>query len=265
MLGKIVKEKSGICLDQSKAYLFETRLGCLMKELRVDSYKALHGLILRDNTGAVGAKTVEALCTHETSFFRDKSPFQLLAGRLVPDFFRHNPGRTLQMLSAACATGQEVYSAAMALADAGLIPPTRQVKLLATDISSSAISLASKGEYTKFELARGIDAARLHKYFTADPQGTWRIKDEIRSMVFFKTANLLDANAAATLGKFDIIMCRNIAIYFSHEDKIRLYRNLKAMLNPKGTLIIGSTESLRGVTDDFNRLEDMETIYYRPT
>ena len=262
LLGRLVKEKSGIFLDQSKAYLFESRLSHLLEEFDVHTYKDLHGLILQDRSGAVCARVVEALCTHETSFFRDKSPFSLLAGRLAPEFFRHCADKTLHILSAACATGQEVYSAAMILADAGFAPPTHQVRFVAADISDAAIAAASLGVYTKFELARGLDSVRLHKYFNREGENAWRIKDEIRSMVFFKKANLLDPQAVAALGKFNIVLCRNVAIYFSLEDKRRLFACLETVLNPKGNLIVGATESLLGVTDRFARFEDRETVYY---
>ncbi len=262
LLGKFVKERSGICLDQSKGYLFETRLAHLLDETGAGGYRALHAMILQDRAGSLGSRVVEAMCTNETSFFRDRAPFNLLAGRLAPDFFRHSAGAPLKILSAACSTGQEVYSAAMTLADAGFLPPARPTRMTATDISDAAIAVASRGVYSKFELARGIDAPRLHKYFTREGENAWKVADELRGMVVFKKLNLLDAAALSALGKFDVIFCRNVAIYFSAEDKKKLFALLGAALNPKGALIIGSTESLLGVHDSLVRKEDLGCVYY---
>lgn len=263
-LGAFIKEKSGIVLDESKAYLFESRLSPLLQEFNCQDYQSLHMSAKKDYTGKIATKLIDAICTNETSFFRDKSPFLLVIQKLAPDFYERNPGGTLNVWSAAASTGQEVYSAIMQLKDAGIYPPTFKMKFLATDISDKAIAKASRGKYTKFELARGMEGAKLHKYFS--PMGNeWAIKDEIRAMAVFKKANLLDPMSLTRFGHFDIIFCRNVAIYFSLEDKTKLFNCLATMLRPGGSLLIGSTESLMGVTNRFVRREFRNMIYYQKT
>jgi chemotaxis protein methyltransferase CheR len=152
----------------------------------------------------------------------------------------------------------------MQLTDAGICAPRFKMKFLGTDISDFALTKASRGRYSKFELARGMEGPKLHKYFV--PVGEeWAVKDEIRSMVMFRKANLLDPANLSLLGKFDVILCRNVAIYFSNEDKRKLFNCLATMLHPGGTLLIGSTESLFGVTDRFQRKEFRGAVYYDKT
>jgi chemotaxis protein methyltransferase CheR len=261
ILGKFIKEKSGIVLDESKAYLFESRLTPLLKDLNCPDFNSLYYKVKSDYTGKLATTLIDAVCTNETSFFRDGSPFQLLVQKLVPDFYERNANGILKIWSAAASTGQEIYSTIMVLKDAGITPPQFKMKLLATDISDKAIAKASRGAYSKFELARGMDSSKLHKFFNED-ENQWVVKDEIRAMVAFKKANLLNPLTLTALGRFDIIMCRNVAIYFSLEDKTKLFNCLATMLNPGGVLLIGSTESLRGVTDRFERKEFRRGIYY---
>lgn len=263
LLGKYIKERSGIVLDASKDYLFESRLGPLLDEYKCADYASLLEHIKKDYTGKASATFIDAVCTNETSFFRDGSPFQLLVQKLVPDFYERTAfSGTLGFWSAASSTGQEVYSVIMQFIDAGICPPKFKMRFVATDISDKAIAKASKGCYSKFELARGMDGAKLHKHFNQKGD-EWAIKDEIRAMVSFRKLNLLDPMALNALGKFDIILCRNVAIYFSPDDKKKLFNCLATMLNPEGALIIGSTESLIGVTDRFVRRDFRGGIYYQ--
>ena len=261
-LGKFIKEKSGIVLDASKAYLFESRLSPIINEIGCASYMELYHLCKKDFSGKLATRVIDAVCTNETSFFRDKSPFLLLVQKLVPDFYEQNPYGTLNIWSAASSTGQEVYSSIMQLIDAGIIPPKFRMRFIATDISDTAIAKASRGKYSKFELARGMDTSKLHKYFHSTGDD-WVIKEEIRAMVTFKKINLLDPVQLTLIGKFDIIFCRNVAIYFSLDDKRKLFNALSTQLNPNGSLMIGSTESLIGVTDRFAKKEFRSMIYYQ--
>ncbi|OGV55582.1 MAG: hypothetical protein A2017_14590 [Lentisphaerae bacterium GWF2_44_16] len=260
-LGKFIKEKSGIVLDENKAYLFESRLSPLIDELQANNYIELLEKVKKDYTGRLATRLIDAVCTNETSFFRDKSPFLLLVQKTVPDFYERSPNGVLNFWSAASSTGQEIYSVIMQLIDAGISPPKFKMRMLGTDISDTAIAKASRGKYTKFELARGMDGAKLHKFFlqTGDD---WVIREEIRAMVAFKRANLLDPVTLTLLGKFDIILCRNVAIYFSQEDKTKLFNCLASMLNPKGVLLIGSTESLMGITDRLAKKDFRGAVYY---
>ncbi len=166
----------------------------------------------------------------------------------------------MKIWSSACSTGQEVYSIAIVLKE--LLPDFKKynIKLLGTDISDAAVAQASSGKYNKFEIERGLARDKLQKFFTLNG-GAWKIKDEIRAVATFKKQNLmLPFNG---LGKFDIIFCRNVAIYFSMADRKKVFNKLADMLMPDGYLIIGSTESLTGVCPKFIPERHMRSVYYK--
>jgi chemotaxis protein methyltransferase CheR len=267
ILTKYIHDISGILLDHSKAYLIETRLGSIAEELGCTSYIELQKKALLDPSKTIKEKIIDAISTNETLFFRDTAPFELLQHKILPELIdlRTPKGSGLlpipiRIWSAACSTGQEVYSIAFVLKE--LLPDLSKfnMKLLGTDLSDAAIAQASYGQYNKFEIERGLSAAKLQKYFS--PNGnTWKIKDEIRAMAFFKKLNLMHPFGA--LGKFDVIFCRNVAIYFDQEDRKKLFDRLADMLDPGGALIIGSSESLTGVCSRFEPLRHLRSIFYR--
>jgi chemotaxis protein methyltransferase CheR len=263
LLGKLILDKSGIVLDNSKAYLFESRLSPLLKEMALDNYKQLYDNAVRDNSKRIITQIIDAVCTNETYFFRDTSPFNLFIQKLVPDFYESSPNGILKVWSAAASTGQEVYSLIMALKEAGISNTTYKMRFLATDISDTAIAKGSSGIYTDFEVGRGVDATKQKKYFTQHEKG-WKIKDEIRAQVQFRKTHLLDPVGLRMLGKHDIIFCRNVAIYFSQEDRKKLFDTLASMLNPNGILVIGATESLINITDSFQKEIFQGITYYKP-
>lgn len=256
-LARFVHDKSGIVLDASKAYLAESRLLPLLKEKNVTSFGDLHIQALRNPE--LANRIIDAITTNETSFFRDQRPFELLKFKIVPDVLDAGV-RTVNIWSAACSTGQEVYTIAVTLHELlGSSISQYRFKITGTDISDTAIVQASRGLYTQFEIGRGFPQNLLKKYFV--PDGTnWRVKDEFRSMTFFRKINLMEP--FVSLGKFDIIFCRNVAIYFSLPNRKSLFDRIAAQLSPHGALIIGSTESLFGVTDRFVRREYHNSVFY---
>jgi len=168
----------------------------------------------------------------------------------------------IRIWSAACSTGQEIYSIAIALREALGNLNNFQISILGTDISDDAITKASYGKYNKFEIERGLPIQTLNKYFTLMGDG-WKIKDEIRAMAVFKKFNLMKPFAG--LGKFDVVFCRNVAIYFTPADKKMVFDKIAGVLEPDGSLIIGSTESLTGVTNMFEAKRYMRSIFYQPS
>lgn len=263
LLGQLIYDKSGIILDDSKAYLFESRLSPLLQLLNLDSYIKLYQAARTDSSNKVITKVIDAICTNETYFFRDTSPFTLFIQKLVPDFFDTSPNGTLKVWSAAASTGQEVYSLIMSLAEAGISNSNYRIRFLATDISDTAITKGSAGFYSDFELGRGIDSTKRQKYFTKQDNG-WKINDELRAQVQFKKAHLLDPVKLRLLGRQDIIFCRNVAIYFSREDRKTLFDTLAGMLNPNGVLVIGATESLINITDTLKKEQFRGITFYKP-
>jgi len=264
---KYVYDASGIVIDQSKAYLIETRLGGLLKEYGCAGYAQLCHLAKADATRNMERRIIDAISTNETLFFRDSSPFEILKHKLLPDLIDRRSARAVSGLplpiriwSAACSTGQEVYSIAIVLKELLLDMKRFSIQLLGTDISDAAVSQASYGKFNKFEIERGLPPDKLNRYFTCLNGDGWKIKDEIRAMATFRKLNLMLPFTG--LGKFDIIFCRNVAIYFSAEDRQKLFSRLAAMLEPDGCLIIGGTESLTGICPQFQPQRHLRGVYY---
>ena len=257
-LAEFVRVSTGIELDERKAYLFETRLGPLLEDMGFSGYMALLDKAKVDQL--TKKALVDAITTQETSFFRDQSPFDLMKYKLVPEFFEKNGMKAnFRVWSAASSTGQEVYSLAMLLQDLLFDLSKYNINLLATDISDAAIASASMGKYTKFELARGLDFKKLSKYFN-QLDSSWKIKDEIRQLVKFKKVNLLETFVG--IPQQDVIFCRNVAIYFSRENRSILYDRLADSLKTDGVLIISSTESLLGISERFEKRTFRNAVYY---
>ncbi|MFZ5759044.1 MAG: CheR family methyltransferase [Thermodesulfobacteriota bacterium] len=262
-LAAFVHDKSGIVLDSTKAYLVESRLQPLVREKGFSTYDDLRNHASRDPV--LANRVIDAISTNETSFFRDQKPFELLKYKIVPDVIdantaRPGAGKTIAIWSAACSTGQEVYTIAVTLHELlGSSVSQYRIKITGTDIADTAITQASRGSYSQFEIGRGFPRPLINKYFVPEGQNL-RVKDELRAMTFFRKINLMES--FVSMGKFDIIFCRNVAIYFSLANRKSLFERLAAQLHPHGALIIGATESLFGVTDRFVRREYHNTVFY---
>jgi len=263
---RYILDISGIALEAGKEYLVETRLGPILTRLGCTSYAELLQKAKTDDKKNLENEIIDAISTNETYFFRDKAPFQLLQHKIIPDLIdrrtRKNPGRkpAIRLWSAANSTGQEIYSIAMILVEMGITPDNYNVKLFGTDISDAAIAQASYGFYNKFEAARGLDPARLQRYFDPHENG-YKIKDQLRVMTQFKKMNLMQPFAA--MGKFDIILCRNVMIYFTPQDRKRIYEKIARVLEPDGYLIIGATESLINDTGLFVSSKYLNSVFYQ--
>ncbi len=267
-LSRYIYDVSGIALDQSKAYLFETRLGPLVEAHGLADYAELCRKARTGPGKQLENEIVDAISTNETLFFRDNGPFELLRNKILPDLIDARSARaskilpvSLRIWSAACSTGQEVYSVAIVLKELLQQDLNRyRIKLLGTDISDAAIAQASRGTYGKFEIERGLPRDKLVKYFRPAGAG-WKIKDDLRAMATFRKLNLMLPFGA--LGKFDIVFCRNVAIYFTPQDRKKLFERLAGVLAPDGYLIIGATESLTGVCPRFTPRRHLRSIYYQ--
>ncbi len=263
-IAEYVKELTGIVLDQSKAYLIESRLGPIAEELGCTNYLELYDKARRDISRRIQNRIIDAITTNETFFFRDNSPFELLRYKVLPDTFDRleESGRNdLKIWSAACSTGQEVYSIAIILRELlGSELSRWRIKLLGTDISDAAVAQASYGRYNRTEISRGLTPAQLQKYFHEDGN-YWRIRDEIRAMAVFQRQNLL--HPFIGMPKFDIILCRNVAIYFSPDNRKVLFNRIADQLVAGGILIIGASESLLGITDRFERKNYLRSVFYQ--
>ena len=263
---KYILDISGIALDAGKEYLLETRLNPLISKLECSSFFELLQRAKTDFKKEIKNEIIDAISTNETYFFRDKSPFELLQHKIFPDLIDRRSQKnlslkpTIRLWSAANSTGQEIYSIAMTLIEMGITPDKYNIKLFGTDISDAAIAQASYGLYNKFEVARGLDLRRLNRYFDKQDD-RYKIKDEVRVMAQFKKMNLI--RPFVGLGKFDIILCRNVMIYFTSEDRKKIYHNISKVLEPDGYLIIGSTESLVNDIDLFFSKKYLNSVFYQ--
>ncbi|MDR3630888.1 MAG: protein-glutamate O-methyltransferase CheR [Desulfocapsaceae bacterium] len=266
LIAQYIYDISGIFLDESKSYLFETRLSSIAEGLGCTTYQDLYNKAKRDPKKAIERQIIDAISTNETLFFRDKGPFELLQHKILPEVIdKRTPSSpilktNIKIWSAAASTGQELYSIAIIIKE--LIPDLARynISLLGTDISDTAISQASYGKYNKFEIERGLPQKQLQRYFTLFGD-SWKIKDEIRAMVNFKKLNLMLPFTA--LGKFDIIFCRNVAIYFTLPDRKKLFNKIADSLADDGFLVIGSTESLTGVCSRFVPKKHLKSLFYQ--
>jgi chemotaxis protein methyltransferase CheR len=265
-VAKYIIEISGIALAKGKEYLVETRLNPLVEELGCRSYMEFLQKARTDPSASVEKRIIDAISTNETYFFRDKSPFELLQFKILPDLIdkrtRQRPGvkPSLRLWSAASSTGQEIYSIAMAMTESNITSRDYTIKLLGTDISDAAVAQASYGVYNKFEIARGLDKRRLDRYFT-QANDQYKIRDEIRAMAQFRKMNLFKPFIG--IDKFDIILCRNVMIYFTSEDRRKIYAKIAKVLEPDGYLIIGATESLANDSDLFTPQRYLNSVFYQ--
>ncbi|MDM8524226.1 protein-glutamate O-methyltransferase CheR [Desulfococcaceae bacterium HSG8] len=265
-IARYIYDISGIYLDQTKAYLIETRLKGILKEIGADSYQELYHRAKSDITRALEMKIINAISTQETMFFRDNSPFEIIRTMILPELVERKMSQpslfpaNIRIWSAACSTGQETYSIAIVLKELLSNPSKFNIRLLGTDISESAIACASCGEYNQLAVERGLPKDKLDKYFTQNGL-KWKVKDDISAMCAFKRHNLMDS--FSSLGRFDIVLCRNVAIYFAQEDKVRLFNKLADILEPGGYLIVGSSESVTGITSRFEARMNLKMIFYQ--
>jgi chemotaxis protein methyltransferase CheR len=255
----------GIHIEASKAYLLETRLGKIMESESCTSFTDFYHRIKGDTSRTLQNQVVDAITTNETLFFRDTSPFDLLKFKILPEVIDKSARISqlpvpIRIWSAACSTGQELYSIAIVLRELLGDLGKYNIKLLGTDISDTAIKQASYGAYNKFEIERGLPRDRLQRHFETSG-GYWKIRNEIRSMVVFRKMNLMES--LSSLGKFDVIFCRNVAIYFKLEDRKKLFDKIADCLDPDGFLIIGSTESLTGICPQFIPKRHLKSIFYQ--
>jgi chemotaxis protein methyltransferase CheR len=265
LLSAYIQSICGIQLDSSKQYLMETRLRSLMEQTRCHSYGELYCRARGEAAGTIERAIICAITTGETSFFRDQVPFQLLRHKLLPELIarrsREGAARIpVRIWSAACSSGQEVYSIAIVLREMLGTAEKYDIRLLGTDISPEAVRRANSGIYNGVEAVRGTDEATLGRYFERH-QEAWRVREDVRVLASFRTVNL--TRDFSMLGEFDVVFCRNVAIYFSEADKLALFERISRSLAPEGALIVGSTESLVGICPQFAAKRDFGSVYYQ--
>jgi chemotaxis protein methyltransferase CheR len=258
-LADLLLVNSGFGVGEGKEYLVESRLLPVAHRL---GHADLQGLVdrLRIRLDPEVVRLVcEAMATNETSFFRDQIPFDVLQSRLLPELIRRNSEvRELRIWCAAASFGQEPYSVAMLLDDLALAD--WKIEIIATDFSRPALQRARTAVYTTFELQRGLSADQRARFFV--PHGPdWRLRDSTRGRVTFGELNLI--HSFGNLGTFDLILCRNVLIYFDLRIKRDVLERMAACLSPTGYLLLGAAESAIGITEEITRVGELPTSVYR--
>jgi chemotaxis protein methyltransferase CheR len=255
-----VRRRSGIVLTAEKDYLVTSRLEPLLPKLGSPSLVALAEVLARQPESRAAVEVTDALTTNETLWFRDGKPFELVRTVVLPDLVaRAEKGRPISFWSAACSTGQEPYSLAILLSEEMPRIGAPPVKIVGTDISTAALTRAKEARYSHFEMQRGLSVHRLVKCF--DKQGNdWVLKPHLRSMVEFRQTNLL---ALPPLGPFDLVMCRNVLIYFDVETKRRVLEGVAKRMRPGGWLQLGAAETTVGLDSTFVPVAGHPSLYRR--
>jgi len=245
-LAGLVKTRSGIVLTADKGYMLETRLGAMMRREGLPSIDALALRLRTPRAEALIADMVEALTTNESSFFRDGKPFDHLK-KLLPKLVAARPaGQAIRIWSAACSSGQEAYSIAITAVGLGAALAGRRVEIVGTDLSQEMLQRAREGVFTQFEVQRGLPVQLLVKHFRQE--GTrWQVSPELRAMVRWQAFNLLDDPRG--LGRFDVVFCRNVLIYFDAPTKSRVLAALASQVAADGVVYLGGAETVLGLTD----------------
>lgn len=259
---RLVRQRSGLVLTPEKAYLVTSRLAPVARTQGLGTVQQLLALLRNGAPEALIQQAVDAMATHESYFFRDAAPFEHLAAEVLPPLIAaRQDRRTLRIWCAACSSGQEPYSVAMILMEMRHRLAGWKVEILATDMSEAILSKAATGLYNDFEVRRGLSQERQTRWFTREAEG-WRISPKLREMVRFRPHNLLQGTGG--LGVFDVIFCRNVLIYFDLETKRRILEQLGRAMANDGSLLLGSAETVLGVSDAVEPVPGLRGLY-RPT
>jgi len=257
-----LEQACGIVLGEHKHYLVTSRLYRLLSEYALPSVSELIRQLEGGRVAGLRERIIDAMTTNETLWFRDAQPFEALKQEILPDLAQRT--RQVRMWSAACSSGQEPYSISIAVQEylqgkPGALPGG--VQIIATDISPSMLKEAAAGQYDEASLARGLSAERKQRFFSARDAGKWEIKAGIKNRVIFKELNLMKSYAA--LGKFDVVFCRNVLIYFSGALKVDILTRIAQTLNPHGYLLLGSSEALASQVHAFDMVRCAGGVVYK--
>jgi chemotaxis protein methyltransferase CheR len=245
LIAQLLKERSGLALSKDKAYLLESRLNPVARKWNFAGFDELAQAIRAGKDEALLVHVTEAMTTNESFFFRDQKPFEQFANLVLPHMIEHRAAKKIiRIWSAACSSGQEPYTLAMLLKENAQKLAGWRVEIVATDLSREILDKAKEGMYSQFEVQRGLPINLLVKYFKQNGD-RWQIDGGIRDMVKFQQFNLL--GNPSTLGRFDIIFCRNVLIYFDRPTQERLLTRFAGYLESGRFLFLGHSETLLGL------------------
>ena len=261
MFCQYLEEACGITLGENKNYLINSRLKSIKEQYGFSTLTQIVEQIKNNNDSSLKVQIIDAMTTNETSWFRDNHPFEVLKTKIFPELksINHVP----KVWSAACSYGQEPYSISIAFEEYLEKNPgqfTKGLEIVGTDISRRALSHARAAEYDELGLARGLSPERKSKYFKQTEHGM-QVVNKVKQRVRLQEFNLL--NSYATLGKFDVIFCRNVLIYFSNDNKKAILKKITECLQPKGYLFLGASEPVVNHIDSFEMDTSAGVVLYR--
>jgi chemotaxis protein methyltransferase CheR len=261
-VSQLAHSEAAIVLEPGKEYLVETRLGPLaQREGFVSLAASIQQMRLEVRVNGMHHRAIDALTTNETLFFRDFHPFEALRRFILPEVLEQRAGaRRLTIWSAACSTGQEPYSLAMLLLEHFPQLAGWTVSILATDLSPTVLKAARDGAYTQFEVNRGLPANYLIKYFTKQGE-KWCIKDEVKRLIDFRPMNLIQS--WPVLPPLDLVLIRNVMIYFDVETKKTILRKIRNCLLPHGYLFLGTAETTTNLDPAYQPVTHGKAVVYR--
>ncbi len=259
LFAKVLKENSGLVLTRDKAYLLDSRLTPVARKHRLGGLEDIAAKLKGRPDKAVLNDVVEAMTTNESSFFRDTKPFDQFRKIVLPALLAARAGtKRLRIWSAASSSGQEAYSLAMILKEEAAKVAGWKIEIVGTDLSAEMVERSKSGTYSQFEVQRGLPITHLVKYFK-QAGDRWQINQDLRSMVTFKTYNLL--HDLKPLGQFDIIFCRNVLIYFDQPTKTKVLAAIGKSMPTDGYLFLGGAETVLGITTAFKPLDGQRGVY----
>ena len=261
ILAGLLEARTGQQLTMSRRWRIETALSTLLRERGIATLDELITILVMGKEPSLSQKVVEALLNNETYFFRDRTMFDQLSQRILPELAERRAGtRTLSLWSAGCSTGQEVLSLAMMFAEQEARWAGWTIDILGTDVSTGVIDAARAGTYSQFEIQRGLGVTQMVRWFDQADAG-WQAHAGIRDRVRFAVHNLLDVPPA--FGRIDVVLCRNVMLYFDAANRARAFERLSSAMAPDGWLMLGAGETVVGQTGCFTPDRDFFG-FYRP-
>ncbi len=260
---RYLQDTCGILLGDNKQYLVASRLSQLLRDHNIESLNDLVGRIRQGRGAELRQAVIDAMTTNETLWFRDVYPFEVLVSQILPNY--KGQSQPVRIWCAACSSGQEPYSISMAYEELlarspGYLPGGLQI--IGTDISTQMLKLAEQAKYEHLALVRGLSPERKQRFFEpVDGGERWQVKANIRRRASFRALNLLDSYAS--MGRFEVVFCRNVLIYFSAELKAKIIDKIAGLLQPRGYLFLGASESMSGLSERFEMIRCSPGIVYR--
>ena len=258
-LSALLEKYTGQILMANRHWRIDMALKPVMRRNSIPDLETLVSLIEIDADPALTTACVEAMINNETCFFRDQANFALLTGPLLDSIREHRSAtKRIRIWSAACSTGQEPYSLAMAISENPEKWRGWNVQIIATDVSVSALAQARSGKYSQFEIQRGLPVMQMLKYFEQKGDN-WVAKDHLRKMIIFSEHNML--TSARRLGVFDVVLCRNMLMYLCDDKRAQVLEGIAPAMVEDGILMLGAAETVIGQTQKFRASKEFRGFY----